>query len=71
MAAGVAHFARITCTCGTFVDVESYAVCSPVGGWLQRCQPEIEYSMPDGWLGGYDDKHPPQCPECVHKEYGT
>jgi hypothetical protein len=69
----VEFIARVTCACGTQVDVpaaiEMELGCSPFGGGPCRAlmTPDLPFGW--GWLGGYDDEHPYMCPACVKRRY--
>jgi hypothetical protein len=65
----VAYFARITCSCGTSVEVDAWAVCNLGADWNSRCEPEVEHDAPKGWLGGFDEANPYLCPACVAVKY--
>lgn len=70
-AMNVEFIARITCECGATADVpaeiEIQSGCGPFGGG--PCTAELSCTAPDGWLGGYDEAHPYECPACVARRY--
>jgi hypothetical protein len=65
----VQYFARITCECGSQIEVETYPKRDPSNYGSARCDPQIEFEPPKGWLGGYRNV-PYICPPCVQKKYG-
>ena len=60
----IEYIARITCSCGTTIEVEAFAAYETFGYDGVKVYLDHEY-LPDGWIGGYDEKHDHKCPNCV------
>lgn len=63
MTASVEYLARLTCACGRTAETSIYIDSGPCSS--DRCKPELDFFHVDGWLGGFDDAHPLECPTCV------
>ena len=60
----VEYIARVTCSCGTTQEVEAFAAYNTYG--YDRCEAYLDHHcLPEGWLGGYDEKHKYKCPKCL------
>lgn len=60
----VEYLARVTCSCGTVLEVEAFAAYNTFG--YDGCEAYIDHAfLPEGWLGGFDEKHKYKCPKCL------